>query len=84
MVANDSRALGDSKLVNKNAPTNFTVNPRYESRILKNFGDDLLYAMENENILFHAHMHGIPVKFYHDFPSLNDFFKIISVNLIDG
>ena len=32
----------------------------------------------------HLHHHGIPVEYYTKYTKLNDFFKILSTNIIDG
>lgn len=84
LVANNTKAFGDSYLENVVTPTNFTVNPYAGSRMLSTFDRDILDAMSTQNILLHLHMHAIPLKDYTDYPSLDSFFKILSTNLIDG
>ena len=84
LVANNTRAFGNSYLENVVTPTNFTGDPRRESRMLATFDGDILDAMVSQNILLHLHMHGIPAEDYKAYPSLSRFFKVLSTNVIDG
>lgn len=40
--------------------------------------------MSTQNLLYHYHVRSIPVFYYLKFPILQEFFKILSVNEIDG
>lgn len=84
LVANNTDALGYSTLENATVNTRFVdANPRTVSRLYSRFPEDALEAMETENILWHFHHRSVPVYYYLQFPALRDFFKILSVNLID-
>ncbi len=65
IVANSSKALGDSELENKVTATNFTVNPKTESRMLQTFDSNILKAMSTEKILLHLHHHELNSKKSH-------------------
>ncbi|TNV83488.1 hypothetical protein FGO68_gene1624 [Halteria grandinella] len=84
LVANNTDALGWSTLENATVNTRFVdANPQKESRLYSLFPESALEAMETENILWHFHHRSVPVYNYLKYPQLREFFKILSVNLID-
>lgn len=85
LVANNTNALGWSFLENAHINTKFLdQKPQEASRLFSDFPEKVIRAMENDEILWHYHHRSIPVFYYLKFPRLQEFFKIISVNDIDG
>ena len=83
LVANDSKALGWSQAENLNLNTYFRV-AHTESRMLAYFDSVIIEAMSSQNLLMHLHHRGILMETYNSYPSLNEFFKIVSTNNING
>jgi hypothetical protein len=48
------------------------------------FDRKTLRLMSDEDILWHYHHRSVPVSFYLRFPKLEEFFKIVTVNEING
>ena len=83
LVANDSKALGWSSAENLNLNTEFRV-AKTESRMLNYFDSVIIDAMASQNLLMHLHHRGILLDAYSTYPILNEFFKIVSTNNING
>lgn len=85
LVANNTNALGWSLLENAHVSTSFTVaDPAKESRLFSGFAPSLIHAMETRDLLWHFHHRSIPVFYYLKYPKLQEFFRILSVNEING
>jgi hypothetical protein len=52
--------------------------------MFNSFDKKTLNAMSDENILWHYHHRSVPVSYYLKFPKLDEFFRIITVNEING
>ena len=60
------------------------INAQEKSKLFKEFESELIDAMQSDNLLYHLHHRGVPLFNYIKYPKLNDFFKIISTDTIDG
>ena len=84
LVANNTEALGWSKLENKRVNTTF-VDDAITSRLVKALSPEVLDAMTNKEMLYHLHHRGVQMTAYERFPILKEFFRVISVNVFaDG
>ena len=85
LVANNTRALGWSLLENAHVSTNFTVaDPTSDSRLFSGFSQEVIAAMETKNLLWHFHHRSVPLFYYIKYPKLQEFFRVLSVNEING
>jgi hypothetical protein len=58
--------------------------PHKTTRLFSSFEVDVIEAMANHSILYHYHHRSVPVFHYLKYPKLQEFFRILSVNDIDG
>ena len=62
LVANDTKALGWSTLINEHVNTRFLdEDPQRNSKMFKQFDKTTIQAMKDTNILWHYHHRSVPV-----------------------
>ncbi|CDW72622.1 peptidase c26 family protein [Stylonychia lemnae] len=84
LVAKNTNAFGNSEFENKRINTVFVVDPRNQSKMLSTFSAEVLEEMATQDSLLHLHHHAIPLQDYQEFNSLSNFYRVLSINNING
>lgn len=85
-LANDDYrdTLTNVRIYRESRPFKWTVDPKKESLIFKDFPKSILKRMEKEKLSFHAHDWTVATKSYQTFPKLANFFKILATDQLNG